>query len=47
MSRDDLIKAAIKAVVDGDDQAAVSIANKVIAEALIPLRSLVTALPRA
>jgi trimethylamine corrinoid protein len=37
MSRDDLIKAAIKAVVDGDDQAAVSIANKVIAEGLNPI----------
>jgi trimethylamine corrinoid protein len=37
MSRDDLIKAAIKAVVDGDDEAAIGVANKVIAEGLNPI----------
>jgi trimethylamine corrinoid protein len=37
MSRDDLIKAAIKAVVEGDDEAAVEVANKVIAEGLNPI----------
>jgi trimethylamine corrinoid protein len=37
MSREDLIKAALKAVVDGDEEAAVDIANKVIAEGLDPL----------
>ena len=37
MSREDLIKAAIKAVVEGDDDAAVDIANKVIAEGLNPM----------
>ena len=37
MSREDLIEAAIKAVVEGDDDAAVDIANKVIAEGLNPM----------
>jgi len=37
MSREDLIKAALKAVVDGDEEAAVDIANKVIAEGLDPV----------
>jgi trimethylamine corrinoid protein len=37
MSREDLIKAALKAVVDGDEEAAVDIANKVIAEGLDPM----------
>ena len=37
MSKEDLIKAAIKAVVEGDDDAAVDIANKVIAEGLDPM----------
>lgn len=37
MSKEELIKAAIKAVVEGDDDAAVDIANKVIAEGLNPM----------
>jgi trimethylamine corrinoid protein len=37
MSKDDLIKAAIQAVVAGDDEAAVDVANKVIAEGLNPI----------
>ena len=37
MSKEELIKAAIKAVVEGDDDAAVVIANKVIAEGLNPM----------
>jgi len=37
MSREDLIKAALKAVVDGDEEAAVDIANKVIAEGFDPV----------
>ena len=37
MSREDLIKAALKAVVDGDEEAAVDVANKVIAEGLDPV----------
>jgi hypothetical protein len=37
MSKDDLIKAAIQAVVAGDDEAAVDVANKVIAEGLDPI----------
>jgi trimethylamine corrinoid protein len=37
MSREDLIKAALKAVVDGDEEAAVDIAKKVIAEGLDPV----------
>ena len=37
MSREDLIKAALKAVVDGDEEAAVDIASKVIAEGLDPV----------
>ncbi len=37
MSKEDLIKAAIKAVVEGDDDAAVDVANKVIAEGLNPM----------
>ncbi len=37
MSRDDLIKAAIEAVVAGDEEAAVDVANKVIAEGLNPV----------
>ncbi|MEJ2728735.1 MAG: B12-binding domain-containing protein [Deltaproteobacteria bacterium] len=37
MSKDDLIKAAIEAVVAGDDEAAIDIANKVVAEGLDPV----------
>ena len=37
MSKEDLIKAAIEAVIKGDEKAAVDIANKVIAEGLDPL----------
>ncbi len=37
MGKEDLIKAAIEAVVAGDDDAAVDIANKVIAEGLDPM----------
>ena len=37
MSKDDLIKAAIEAVVAGDDEAAVNVANKVVAEGLDPV----------
>jgi trimethylamine corrinoid protein len=37
MSREDLIKAAIEAVIKGDEEAAVGVANKVIAEGLNPL----------
>ena len=37
MSREDLIKAALQAVVDGDEKAAVDVANKVIAEGHDPL----------
>jgi len=37
MSKDDLIKAAIQAVVKGDDEAAVEVAKKVIAEGLNPM----------
>ena len=37
MSKEDLINAALKAVVEGDDDAAEDVANKVIAEGLDPL----------
>jgi trimethylamine corrinoid protein len=37
MSREDLIKAAIEAVIKGDEEAAVGVANKVIAEGLNPI----------
>jgi len=37
MSRDDLIKAALQSVVDGDEEAAIEVANKVIAEGLNPV----------
>jgi trimethylamine corrinoid protein len=37
MSREDLIKAAIEAVIKGDEEAAVGVASKVIAEGLNPL----------
>ena len=37
MSKDDLIKAAIEAVVAGDDQSAVNVANRVVAEGLDPM----------
>lgn len=37
MSKEDLIKAAIEAVIKGDEKATVDIANKVIAEGLDPL----------
>jgi trimethylamine corrinoid protein len=37
MSKEDLIKAAIEAVIKGDENAAVDVANKVIAEGLDPL----------
>jgi trimethylamine corrinoid protein len=37
MSKDDLIKAAIEAVVAGDDEAAVNVANRVVAEGLNPV----------
>jgi trimethylamine corrinoid protein len=37
MSKEDLIKAAIEAVIKGDEKAAVDVANKVIAEGLDPL----------
>jgi trimethylamine corrinoid protein len=37
MSKEELINAALKAVVEGDDDAAVDVANKVIAEGLDPL----------
>ena len=37
MSKEDLIKAAIEAVIKGDENAAVDIANKVIAEGIDPL----------
>jgi trimethylamine corrinoid protein len=37
MSKDDLIKAAIQAVVAGDEDAAMDVANKVIAEGLNPV----------
>ena len=37
MSKEDLIKAAIEAVVKGDENAAVDVANKVIAESLNPI----------
>ena len=37
MSKEDLIKAAIEAVIKGDDEAAVDIANKVIAEGINPM----------
>jgi trimethylamine corrinoid protein len=37
MSKDDLIKAAIEAVVAGDDEAAVAVANRVVAEGLDPV----------
>ena len=38
MSKEDLIKAAIEAVIKGDDEAAVDIANKVIAEGINPMQ---------
>jgi trimethylamine corrinoid protein len=37
MSKEDLIKAAIEAVIKGDEKAAVDVANRVIAEGLDPL----------
>ena len=37
MSREDLIKAAIEAVIKGDEEAAVGVANKVISEGLNPI----------
>jgi trimethylamine corrinoid protein len=37
MSKEDLIKAAIEAVIKGDEEAAVGVANKVIAEGLNPI----------
>ena len=37
MSREDLIKAAIEAVIKGDEEAAVGVANKVIAEGINPI----------
>jgi trimethylamine corrinoid protein len=37
MSREDLIKAAVEAVIQGDEEAAVGVANKVIAEGLDPI----------
>jgi trimethylamine corrinoid protein len=37
MSREDLIKAAMEAVIKGDEEAAVGVANRVIAEGLNPL----------
>ena len=37
MSKEDLIKAAIEAVIKGDEEAAVGVASKVIAEGLNPL----------
>ena len=37
MSKEDLIKAAIEAVIKGDENAAVDVANKVIAEGLDPV----------
>ncbi len=37
MSKEDLIKAAIEAVIKGDEEAAVDVANKVIAEGLDPI----------
>ncbi len=37
MSREDLINAALKAVVAGDEEAAIDVANKVIAEGLNPI----------
>jgi len=37
MSKEDLVKAAIEAVVKGDEEAAVDVANKVIAEGLNPI----------
>jgi trimethylamine corrinoid protein len=37
MGKEDLIKAAIEAVIKGDDDAAVDIANKVIAEGINPM----------
>jgi trimethylamine corrinoid protein len=37
MSKEDLIKAAVEAVLKGDEEAAVDVANKVIAEGLNPI----------
>ena len=37
MSKEDLIKAAIEAVIKGDEEAAVGVANKVISEGLNPI----------
>ena len=37
MSREDLIKAAVEAVIKGDEEAAVGVANKVVAEGLDPI----------
>ena len=37
MSKEDLIKAAIEAVIKGDEEAAVGVANKVIAEGINPI----------
>jgi len=37
MSKEDLIKAAVEAVLKGDEEAAVEVANKVIAEGLNPI----------
>ena len=37
MSKEDLIKAAIEAVIKGDEEAAVDVANKVISEGLNPI----------
>ena len=37
MSKEDLIKAAVEAVVKGDEEAAVGVANKVVAEGLDPI----------
>ena len=37
MSKEDLIKAAVEAVIKGDEEAAVGVANKVVAEGLDPI----------
>ena len=37
MSKEDLIKAAVEAVIKGDEEAAVGVANKVIAEGINPI----------
>ena len=37
MSKEDLVKQAMQAVIDGDEDAAIAVANKVIAEGINPV----------